>query len=65
MSPMRLIILFGAALAAMAAAFLVRNMSAPTTVTQTVTELQTEIQTKQVSEVKVLVARRDSPSKRT
>ncbi len=59
MSPMRLIILFGAALAAMAAAFLVRNMSAPTTVTQTVTELQTEIQTKQVSEVQVLVARRD------
>ena len=59
MSPMRLIILFGAALAAMAAAFLVRNMSAPTTVTQTVTDLQTEIQTKQVSEVQVLVARRD------
>jgi len=59
MSPMRLIILVGAALAAMAAAFLVRNMSEPTTVTQTVTELQTEIQTKEVSEVKVLVARRD------
>ena len=59
MSPMRLIILFGAALAAMAAAFLVRNMSAPTTVTQTVTDVQTEIQTKQVSEVQVLVARRD------
>ncbi|KJS36494.1 MAG: hypothetical protein VR74_12510 [Hyphomonas sp. BRH_c22] len=59
MSPMRLIILVGAAIAAMAAAFLVRNMAEPTTVTQTVTELQTEIQTKEVSEVKVLVARRD------
>jgi pilus assembly protein CpaB len=59
MSPMRLIILVGAAAAAMAAAFLVRNMAAPTTVTQTVTELQTQVQTKEVSEVKVLVARRD------
>lgn len=59
MSPMRLIILVGAAMAAMAAAFLVRNLAEPTTVTQTVTELQTEIQTKEVSEVKVLVARRD------
>lgn len=59
MSPMRLIILVGAALAAMAAAFLVRNMAEPTTVTQTVTELQTQIETREVSEVKVLVARRD------
>jgi pilus assembly protein CpaB len=56
---MRLIILLGAALAAMAAAILVRNMAAPTTVTQTVTDTQTVIKDKEVSQVKVLVSRRD------
>ncbi|MBU1287454.1 MAG: Flp pilus assembly protein CpaB [Alphaproteobacteria bacterium] len=57
MSPMRLIILVGAAMAAMAAAFLVRNMSKPTTVTQIVPEIQTQLQ--EVSEVQILVARRN------
>lgn len=59
MSPMRLIILIGAAAAAIAAAFLVRGISQPRTVTQTVTELQTQVQTKEVSETHVLVASRD------
>jgi len=56
---MRLIILIGAAAAAIAAAFLVRGISQPRTVTQTVTELQTQVQTKEVSETHVLVASRD------
>ena len=59
MSPMRLIILIGAAAAAIAAAFLVRGISQPRTVTQTVTELQTQVETKEVSETHVLVAARD------
>ena len=59
MSPMRLIILIGAAAAAIAAAFLVRGMSQPQTVTQTVTEQQTLVKTREVSETHVLVARRD------
>ena len=56
MSPMRLIILVGAAMAAMAAAFLVRNMAKPTTVTEIVPEIQTQVT--EVSETQVLVARR-------
>ncbi len=59
MSPMRLIILVGAAAAAIAAAFLVRGLTQPRTVTQTVTEQQTLVQTREVSETNVLVARRD------
>ena len=59
MSPMRLIILIGAAAAAVAAAFLVRNISQPRTVTQTVTQQQTVVETKEVSETHVLVAKHD------
>lgn len=59
MSPMRLIILIGAAVAAIAAAFLVRGVSQPQTVVQTVTDLQTVIETQEVSETHVLVAKRD------
>lgn len=59
MSPMRLIILIGAAIAAIAAAFLVRGMSQPRTVTQTITDQQTVVQTKEVSETHVLVAKHD------
>ena len=59
MSPMRLIILIGAAAAAIAAAFLVRNISQPRTVTETVTQQQTVVQTKEVSETHVLVAAHD------
>jgi pilus assembly protein CpaB len=59
MSPMRLIILVGAAAAAIAAAFLVRGLAQPRTVTQTVTEQQTLLQTKEVSETQVLVAKHD------
>lgn len=59
MSPMRLIILIGAAAAAVAAAFLVRGMSQPRTVTQTVTEQQTVETRVEVSETHVLVARHD------
>ncbi|WP_321488355.1 Flp pilus assembly protein CpaB [uncultured Hyphomonas sp.] len=59
MSPMRLIILIGAAAAAIAAAFLVRGLTQPQTVTQTVTEQQTVLQTKEVSETHVLVAKRN------
>jgi pilus assembly protein CpaB len=59
MSPMRLIILIGAAAAAIAAAFLVRGLAQPQTVTQTVTEQQTVLQTREVSETHVLVAKRD------
>ncbi len=58
MSPIRLIILIGAAVAAIAAAFLVRNLEqAPAPVIQT--EQQTVIETQEISETKVLVARRD------
>ena len=58
MSPIRLIILIGAAVAAIAAAFLVRNLAqAPAPVIQT--EQQTVIETQEISETKVLVARRD------
>lgn len=61
MSPMRIIILVGALIAAGAAAFLVQRISAPTTVTNTVNQQQTvtEIAEVEVSEVHVLVARRD------
>ena len=58
MSPIRLIILIGAAVAAIAAAFLVRNLAqAPAPTIQT--EQQTVVETREVSETKVLVARRD------
>ncbi|MEZ5953337.1 MAG: Flp pilus assembly protein CpaB [Hyphomonas sp.] len=56
---MRLIILLGAAAAAIAAAFLVRGISKPQTVTQTVVESQTVVETQEVSETHVLVAKRD------
>jgi pilus assembly protein CpaB len=56
---MRLIILIGAAAAAVAAAFLVRGISQPRTVLQTVTEQQTLVQTTEVSETHVLVAKHD------
>jgi len=59
MSPMRLIILIGAAAAAVAAAFLVRGISQPRTVMQTVTQQQTLVQTTEVSETHVLVAKHD------
>ena len=60
MSPMRLIILIGAAAAAIAAAFLVRNLAqAPEPVVQTVSQTETLIETREVSQTKVLVARRD------
>ncbi|HPF23301.1 MAG TPA: Flp pilus assembly protein CpaB, partial [Hyphomonas sp.] len=56
---MRLIILIGAAAAAVAAAFLVRGISQPRTVMQTVTQQQTLVQTTEVSETHVLVAKHD------
>jgi pilus assembly protein CpaB len=59
MSPIRLIILIVAAGAAILAAFLVKGMSAPTTVTQVVTDQTTVVETREVSEVQILVARRD------
>ena len=59
MSPIRLIILIGAAVAAIAAAFLVRGISQPRTVTQTITDQQTLVQTKEISETHVLVAKHD------
>lgn len=59
MSPMRLIILIGAAVAAIAAAFLVRGISQPRTLTQTVTEQQTLVRTREVSQTHVLVAKHD------
>lgn len=56
MSPIRLIILIGAAIAAIAAAFLVRNLAqSPAPAIQT----QNVVETREVSETKVLVARRD------
>lgn len=59
MSPMRLIILVGAALAAIAAAFLVRNMSSQGPAVAPVAQTETIVETREVSETKVLVARRD------
>ena len=60
MSPMRIIILVGAAGAAIGAAILVRSMSAaPAPVTNTVFENQTSFLDREVSEVQVLVAKRD------
>nr|WP_321442264.1 Flp pilus assembly protein CpaB [uncultured Hyphomonas sp.] len=55
MSPMRLIILIGAAVAAIAAAYLVRGLMQP----QTVIEQQPVVQEREVSETHVLVAKRD------
>lgn len=59
MSPIRILILLVAAAAAVLAAFLVRGMSTPTTVTQVVTDMQTVIERQEVSETQVLVAARD------
>ena len=60
MSPVRLIILIGAAVAAIAAAFLVRNLAqAPDPTIKTVTEQQTVLELREVSQTKVLVTRRD------
>lgn len=61
MSPMRIIVLIGSLIAAGAAAFLVQKIATPTTVTNTVTEQQviTQVAEVEVSEVQVLVARRD------
>lgn len=59
MSPIRVLILVVAAAAAILAAFLVRGMSEPTTVTEVVTDTQTVVQTQEVSKTQVLVARRD------
>ena len=59
MSPMRLIILVGAAAAAIAAAFLVRGLAKPQTITETVVQPQTVVETQEVSETHVLVAKRD------
>ncbi len=58
MSPMRIIILVGAAGAAIGAALLMRNM-APETVTKEVNNTTTLVQTEEVSSTKVLVAKRD------
>ena len=54
MSPMRLIILIGAAVAAIAAAFLVRGLMQPQTATE-----QPIVREREVSETHVLVAKRD------
>lgn len=59
MSPMRIIILVGALIAAGAAAFLVQNISKPTVTTETVTQTVTQVQEVQISEVEILVADRD------
>ncbi|MGH1421368.1 MAG: Flp pilus assembly protein CpaB [Hyphomonas sp.] len=61
MSPMRIIVLIGSLIAAAAAAFLVQRIATPTTVTATVTEQQTitQVAEVEVSEVQVLVSRRD------
>ncbi|MCA8904738.1 MAG: Flp pilus assembly protein CpaB [Hyphomonas sp.] len=56
---MRLIILVGAAAAAIAAAFLVRGLAKPQTITETVVQPQTVVETQEVSETHVLVAKRD------
>ncbi len=61
MSPMRIIVLIGSLIAAGAAAFLVQRIATPTTVTNTVTEQQTitQVAEVEVSEVQVLISRRD------
>jgi pilus assembly protein CpaB len=59
MSPMRIIILVGAGVAAIGAAFLMRGLSTPQVVTQTVTDTTTVVEAREISETKVLVARRD------
>lgn len=61
MSPMRLIILAVAGLAAVAAAFLVRGMSSGSATPTVTTETKTIIQEVEVSQVKVLVAAADLP----
>lgn len=61
MSPMRIIILVLALVAAGGAALLVSRMSAPQIVTETVTQEKTVVETRQVSEIKVLTVRRDLP----
>ena len=58
MSPIRLIILLGAAIAAVAAAFLVRNM-AQAGPSAAPAQTQTVVETREVSQTKVLVTRRD------
>lgn len=59
MSPMRIIILLLALVAAGGAALLVSRMSQPQVVTETVTRDNTIIETEQVSEIKVLTAKKD------
>ncbi len=59
MSPIRIIILIVAAGAAVLAAFLIRSMSTPTTVTKVVQDMQPVVETKEVSETQVVVAARD------
>ncbi|WP_213270855.1 Flp pilus assembly protein CpaB [Hyphomonas sp.] len=59
MSPIRIIILLLALVAAGGAALLVSRMSQPQIVTETVTRDNTIIEKEQVSEIKVLTARRD------
>ena len=59
MSPIRIIILLLALVAAGGAALLVSRMSQPQVVTETVTRDNTIVETKQVSEIKVLTAKRD------
>ncbi len=59
MSPMRLIILMARQLRPSLQRFLCGAWMQPQTVTQTVTEQQTVLQTTEVSEMHVLVAKRD------
>lgn len=59
MSPIRIIILLLALVAAGGAALLVSRMSQPQVVTETLTRDKTIVQTEQVSEIKVLTAKRD------
>lgn len=59
MSPIRIIILVLALVAAGGAALLVSRMSQPQVVTETLTRDNTIVQTEQVSEIKVLTAKRD------
>lgn len=59
MSPMRIIILLLALVAAGGAAFLVLQLSKPQVVTQTVTQAETVVQEREVSEVQVLTVSRD------
>ena len=59
MSPMRIIILLLALVAAGGAALLVTRMSQPQVVTETVTRDNTIVEKEQVSEIKVLTAKRD------